>query len=118
MARRWISRETPDRHEDPCGSLLSFEHCCELLSLNSDYEATWMLREIDECADFDTEEVHARVEFLTDNPSDDVEEEIFEGFRIVAKVGPNVDVWRGGGMTVAQPFIGCKLANPQADRRL
>jgi|GEM_PF-2197058 len=84
--RHWIARETPDRHEDPCGYLLSFEHCCELLSLNPDYEATWMLREIDECADFDTEEVHARIEFLTNNPPDEVEEEIFEGFRIVAKV--------------------------------
>lgn len=45
-----------------------------------------MLREIDERADFDTEEVHARIEFLTNNPPDDVEGEIFEGFRIVAKV--------------------------------
>ncbi|QNI37502.1 hypothetical protein [Edaphobacter albus] len=86
MARHWIARETPDRHLDPCGYLLSFEHCCELLSLNPDYEATWMLREIDECADFDTEEVHTRIEFLTNNPPDDVEEELFEGFRVVAKV--------------------------------
>jgi hypothetical protein len=46
----------------------------------------WMLREIDECAGFDREEVHARVEFLTNNLPDDIEEEIFEGFRIVAKV--------------------------------
>jgi hypothetical protein len=45
-----------------------------------------MLREIDECADFDTEEVHARIEFLTNNPPDDVEGELFKGFRIVAKV--------------------------------
>lgn len=45
-----------------------------------------MLREIDECADFDTEEVHARIEFLTNNPPDDVKEELFQGFRIVPKV--------------------------------
>ena len=86
MARHWIARETPDPHEDPCGYLLSFEHCCNVLGLNADYEATWMLRQIDECAEYDEEEVHARVEFLTQNPPDDVEEEIFEGFRIVAKV--------------------------------
>jgi hypothetical protein len=32
------------------------------------------------------EEVHARIDFLTNNPPDEVEEEISEGFRIVAKV--------------------------------
>lgn len=86
MARDWISRQVPDRHADQCGYLLSFEHCCEVLGLDANYEATWMLREIDECADFDTDEVHARIQFLIKNPPDDVEEELFEGFRIVAKV--------------------------------
>jgi hypothetical protein len=28
--------------------------CCGFLSLNPDDEAMWMLRESDECADFDT----------------------------------------------------------------
>jgi hypothetical protein len=83
MARAWIARETPDRHADREGFLLSFEHACEVLGLNSDYEATWMLREIDECADFDTEEVHARVEWLNANPPDDVDEPMFEAFRVV-----------------------------------
>lgn len=86
MARDWIARETPDRHKDECGYLLSFEHCCEVLGLDADYEATWMLREIDECADFDTKEVHARVQFLAENPPDEVEEELFGGMRVVAAV--------------------------------
>lgn len=83
MARAWISRETPDRHIDRCGYILSFEHCCQVLGLDADYEMTWMLREIDGIADFDTDEVHARVEFLTSNPPDEVEEELFESFRCV-----------------------------------
>ncbi len=86
MARAWIARETPDRHGDECGYILSFEHCCEVLGLDADHEATWMLREIDECADFDTEEVHARVQWLTENPPDEVEEELFEGMRVVPKL--------------------------------
>ena len=86
MARAWIARATPDRPGDECGYLLSFEHCCEVLGLNADNEATWMLRAIDECADFDTEEVHARVQWLTDNPPDEVEEELFEGLRVVPKI--------------------------------
>jgi hypothetical protein len=36
-----------------------------VLSLNADYEARWMLREIDEGASFDTEEVQTPMEFLT-----------------------------------------------------
>lgn len=83
MARAWIARETPNRHADRCGYILSFQHCCEALGLNADYEMTWMLREIDALADFDTDEVHARVEYLTQNPPDEVEEELFESFRCV-----------------------------------
>jgi hypothetical protein len=86
MARDWIARATPDRREDECGYLLSFQHCCEVLGLNADYEATWMLSEIDECADFDADEVHARVQYLTDNPPDDVKEEKFKGMRVVPAV--------------------------------
>jgi len=86
MARDWIARETPDRRADEAGFLLSFEHCCEVLGMDADREATWMLREIDACADFDTDEVHARVQRLTDNPPDEVEEEAFEGFRVVPAV--------------------------------
>jgi hypothetical protein len=86
MARDWIARETPDRHADECGYLLSFQHCCEVLGLDADREGTWMLREIDGCADFDTDGVHARVQFLIDNPPDEVEEELFEGFRVVPSV--------------------------------
>jgi hypothetical protein len=86
MARAWIARETPDRHEDRAGYLLSFEHCCEVLGLDADFEATWMLRQIDQCADFDTGEVHARVVWLTDNPPDEVEDEKFTGMRVVPSV--------------------------------
>lgn len=86
MAREWIARDTPDRHKDEDGYFLSFAHCCEVLGLDADYEATWMLREIDACADFDTDEVHARVEYLTNNPPDEVEEPLFEAFRVVPQL--------------------------------
>ncbi len=83
MARAWIARETPDPHMDREGYLLSFAHCCDVLWLNADHEMTWMLREIDACADFDTDEVYARLDELTENPPDEVEEELFEAVRVV-----------------------------------
>lgn len=86
MARDWIARATPHREVDHAGYILSFEHACEVLGLNADHEATWMLREIDECGDFDTDEVHARIQFLTTNPPDEVEEELFEAIRVVPKL--------------------------------
>jgi hypothetical protein len=86
MARDWIARATPDKESDHPGYILSFEHACEVLGLNADYEAEWMLREIDECGDFDTDEVYARIEFLTVNPPDEVEEELFEAIRVVPKL--------------------------------
>jgi hypothetical protein len=43
-----------------------------------------MLREIDECADLDTDEEHTRVDYLTNNPPDGVEEPLFEAFRVVS----------------------------------
>ena len=83
MARAWIARETPDRLRDREGYILSFQHACEVLGLDADVEATWMLRAIDDAADFDTDEVHARVQYLTDNPPDEVEEPLFESYRVV-----------------------------------
>jgi hypothetical protein len=53
-----------------------------------------MLREIDGCADFDTEEVHARIEFLTNNSPDSADEEEIFGLQNCGEGRPDVDVWR------------------------
>lgn len=83
MARDWIRRGAPDPKQDLEGYYLSFDHCCEVLGLNVDYERTLLLSRIDTAADFDTDECWARVEYLTENPPDEMEEELFDAVRVV-----------------------------------
>lgn len=83
MARHWIARPAPNPQTDREGWLLSFDAACEALGLNADHERVWMLDKIDAAADFDTDEVWARVEFLTANPPDESVEPLFEAPRVV-----------------------------------
>lgn len=83
MARDWIRRPAPSPEVDLEGYYLSFDHCCDVLGLKADYEREWMLAKIDDAADFDTDECWARVQELTDNPPDEVDEEVFDAVRVV-----------------------------------
>lgn len=83
MARDWIARPTPSAKDDLEGYLLSFDAACEVLGLNAEYERMWMLQTIDAAADFDTDEVWARIEFLTINPPDESVEPLFDAPRCV-----------------------------------
>jgi hypothetical protein len=51
MARHWIVRETPDKAVDHDGYPIRFERDRYVLGLDADYEATWMLAKIGDCAD-------------------------------------------------------------------
>lgn len=77
MARDWIARPAPLPSVDLHGYLLSFDGACEALGLNADHERVWMLAKIDEAADFDTDEVYARIAYLTANPPDEQEDELY-----------------------------------------
>lgn len=83
MARHWIARPAPKPADDLEGYLLSFDAACDALGLNADHERVWMLEKIDAAADFDTDEVWERVEFLTENPPDLSEEPLFDAPRVV-----------------------------------
>jgi hypothetical protein len=74
MARAWIARVAPDPFFDRDGWLLSFDAACDALGCNADHERLWMLAKIDAAADFDTDEVWARIEYLTQNPPDMMDE--------------------------------------------
>jgi hypothetical protein len=74
MARDWIARAAPDPFLDKDGYLLSFDAACEALGCDPDTERVWMLGKIDAAADFDTDEVWARIAYLTANPPDEMEE--------------------------------------------
>ena len=83
MARDWIARAAPDPHMDRDGYLLSFDAACQALGLTADYERVWMLEKIDSAADFDTDEVWKRIEYLTLNPPDESIEPLFDAPRCV-----------------------------------
>jgi hypothetical protein len=84
MARAWIARPRPEAAFDREGYLLSFDTACEALGLDVDHERLWMLEKIDSTADFDTDEAWRRVQYLTENPPDEAEEELFDAPRCVA----------------------------------
>ncbi|HTV07783.1 MAG TPA: hypothetical protein VMD97_01905 [Candidatus Aquilonibacter sp.] len=86
MARDWIRRGAPDARLDREGYLLSFDNCCDVLGLNADAERTGLLSWIDSMADFDTDEVWARIEYLTQNPPDESEEPLFDAPRVVPEL--------------------------------
>lgn len=86
MARDWIRRAAPDPRIDREGYLLSFDHCCEVLGLEPDHERLWMLAKIDAAADFDTDEVWARIDHLTTHPPDESEEPLFDAPRVVPEL--------------------------------
>lgn len=83
MARNWIASAAPNPHDDRTGWILSFDCACLALGLDPDHERTWMLEKIDAAADFDTDEVWARIEYLTQNPPDETEEPLFDAPRVV-----------------------------------
>lgn len=86
MARDWIRRGAPDPKLDREGYLLSFDNCCEVLGLCADAERAGLLSWIDSLADFDTDEVWARIEHLTQNPPDESEEPLFDAPRVVPEL--------------------------------
>ena len=83
MARHWIASAAPDPQVDREGWVLSFDAACLALGLKPDNERLWMLEKIDAAADFDTDEVWARIEYLTENPPDESEEPLFDAPRVV-----------------------------------
>jgi hypothetical protein len=83
MARDWIARRAPDPKADREGWIVSFDAACIALGCDPDTERLWMLEKIDAAADFDTDEVWARIEYLTANPPDETEEALFDAPRCV-----------------------------------
>ena len=96
MARNWIASAAPDPEIDREGWVLSFDAACIALGLQPDYERTWMLEKIDAAADFDTDEVWARIEYLTDNPPDETEEPLFDAPRVVPALDQGCLFGNGG----------------------
>jgi len=83
MARNWIARPAPDPKLDREGWMTSFDAACIALGCDPDTERLWMLEKIDAAADFDTDEVWARIEYLTTNPPDEMDEPLFDAPRCV-----------------------------------
>jgi hypothetical protein len=65
------------------GWIASFDAACLALGCDPDTERLWMLEKIDAAADFDTDEVWARIEFLAANPPDETDEPLFDAPRCV-----------------------------------
>ena len=65
LARDWFATSEPGVELDGKREFVSFEECCHWLGLDVNHERVELLAAIDENADFDTDEIWARLEKLS-----------------------------------------------------
>jgi hypothetical protein len=82
LARDWIACSEAIPPGAPY-EFVSFPECCQRLGLKVDVHKVALLKRIDQAADFDLDELWARLEEISANEPKDDPEPLFEAFRCV-----------------------------------